>query len=916
MSPTNALTKSPCRVYIVPETHWDRAWYLPFEQFRRKLVQFFDRLVEELTRSEDFTCFVADGQTVMVEDYLQIRPEMRPTLEGLVKAGRLKIGPWYVLPDEFIVAGESLVRNLAQGRRLAASLGGVMNVGYVPDPFGHVAQLPQILRGFGIDNFLFSRGVLNELNEAEFTWQAPDGSSVLALLQRDFYCNASYLGFPHFWGASDRMSFSMKEALGQIEKAVNSLAAHSQTHAYLLNNGVDHSEYQPDLPRIVAQARQRWPKAEIRIAGFDDYVRAVKHDLKGKRLPVKDHELTYPFTCLLKGVYSARVYLKQANQRCETLLCHFAEPLEAIATLAKPKRMNERALMDYAWRELLKCHPHDDICGCSVDSVHRDMMNRFDRVEQIGWAVASEALRDVANVMDHTGQAGVPMVLFNSSARQRRGAQRVLFLFDPKEEDLKQGRFRLVDGTAHEVPFEFVGAREMNFMEIRKLFQMAVAEVLVDAGALPPCGFTTLYVQPLAMRAKPAVPKARVRTTKREIENEYLKVRVAPDGAYTLTDKAAGMIYKGLGLLEDVEDCGDEYNWSDLEETELHTSAGVEAEVEVAGRGPLGGTLRIKQQLQIPAALTEDRKARSPEKVELPIVTELTLRAGSRRLEIKTIVDNRAMDHRLRVLFPTPYLSDKVQAGGHFDTVERPVDPTCQPQYVPNYNWPLCSTEHFGGFVRLGDKKSGLALLAKGLCEYEALLGKTGHALALTLFRSVGYLSRGDFKRRPAHAGPGDLATPEAQMLGTHTFEYALYPHEGDWTKAELAQEAQEFSQPVMCDRGDRHNTLVIAGHEGRTRPIPREGTLPETFSLISVEPGNLVLTALKKADEGKEWIARFYNQTPKDVKGAIEFAFPAKGVWLADLAEKKQSAQPLGRGKRIELSVPGKKIITLAIRF
>jgi len=913
------LDTARCNVFIVPETHWDRAWYLPFEQYRRKLVQFLDRLLGTLERDPAFACFVADGQTVVIEDYLQVRPERRAALERRVKAGRLKIGPWCVLPDEFIVSGESLVRNLFHGMAQALALGGVMRVGYVPDPFGHVGQLPQILQGFGIDTFIFSRGVLAEQTDVEFLWQAPDGTQVLALHQRGFYNNAAFLGYPIGWGEPERMVFSMKDALTQIEQAVEALAGRTHTRAYLLNNGVDHSEHQPELPRIVERARRKWPRARIRIAGFDDYVAAARGELKGKPLAVKAHELTYPFSDLLRGVYSARVYLKQANQQCETLLGAYAEPLEALAERCKPGRHDERALLGYTWRELLKNHPHDDICGCSVDAVHRDMMNRFARVEQVGWAIAGEALRDIANAMDHTAQPGVPMVLYNPTAHAREGAQQAHLLFELNETAFKDGRFRLVDAAGRPVAFEWLGAREMNWMEMRKQFTMWVAEVALDAGALPPCGFKTLYVQPLAKGARPARPAARVRVTRSALENEFLKVRVTANGTYTLTDKATGAVYPGLGLFEDVEDCGDEYNWSDLEAgSQTLTTTDEKAVVEIAQRGPLLARLRLTHALKVPAALTHDRKARSARLVELTLVTELTLRAGARRLEVKTTVDNQAHDHRLRVLFPTPFSADMVQAGGHFDTVERPVDPTGAPQYLAEHQWPLYPTEHFAGFVRLGDKRRGLAVLAKGLCEYEAIEkhnGSPGHKLALTLLRAVGWLSRGDFHTRPFNAGP-QIAAPEAQMQGVHTFEYALYPHKGDWTKARLAQEAQELARPVLCERGDRHGTSIVPEQAERTQPIPREGTLPETFSLLALEPGELVLSALKRSETGKEWIVRLYNQSPRQVRGRLKLGFPARGVWRADLSEQKTDARPFARGREIELTVPGKKIVTLAVKF
>ena len=910
------IDQKPCRVFIVPETHWDRAWYLPFELFRRKLVELFDRLIAILERDPDFTCFVADGQTVVIEDYLQIRPERRATLEKLIQARRLRIGPWYVLPDEFIVGGESLVRNLAIGTRMAQDLGGAMSVGYVPDPFGHVGQLPQILRGFGIDNFIFSRGVIREKTDVEFNWKAPDGSTVLALFQRNFYINASFLGYPIHWGQIERMRLSVPDALAQIERTVEELAPVSRSNSFLLNNGVDHSQAQPELPRIVESARRRWPSADIRIAGFDDYVRAVQRDLRGRRLPVRSGELTYPHGDLLRGVYSARVYLKQANHLCETLLCHYAEPLDALAMRVDPRRTDEAALLDYAWRKLIKNHPHDDICGCSVDRVHRDMVNRFERVEEIARTIAADALRDAANQMDHTARQGIPMVLYNPTGRPRRGARDMRLLFERGETDYIAGRFRLVDARGRAAAFEIAGGGPLSWMEYAKRFDMHAVDIVVDPGDLPAMGFKTLYAEPLpAGRAiKPIQPK--VRAGARNIENEHLRVRVAANGTYRLTDKHTGRNFDGLGVFEDVEDCGDEYSWSDVEKTDVRTSKRSKADIKVVQHGPLHATLRIKLRLAVPASLRDDREARSKRTVTLPITTELTLRAGARRLDVRTTVDNRASDHRLRVLFPTGIDAETVQAGGHFDTVERLADLTRHPHYEPTPERLLYPTEHFAGFVRVGDRRAGLAVLAKGLCEYESIPAKKGVTLALTLFRSVGWLSPPkEFRRRRGGAGP-PIESPEAQMLGMHVFEYALYPHRGDWTQAGLTHEAQELAQPVLCERGDRHGTSIVEGHESRTRPIPREGVLPDTFSLATVKPAELVVTAIRRGARKGEWILRLHNPTPQAVRGAIEFPWPARSVRLCDLAERPLRGKPLGKGERVTLRVGAKKIVTLAVRF
>ncbi len=139
----------PTTVAIVPHTHWDREWYEPFQTFRMRLVQLLDDLLPMLDADPSYAHFLLDGQTVVIDDYLEIRPHAREVLARLAAAGRISVGPWMVLMDEFMVSGETMVRDLQYGLRRATELGGAMDIGYLPDMFGHVAQMPQLLRRAG-----------------------------------------------------------------------------------------------------------------------------------------------------------------------------------------------------------------------------------------------------------------------------------------------------------------------------------------------------------------------------------------------------------------------------------------------------------------------------------------------------------------------------------------------------------------------------------------------------------------------------------------------------------------------------------------------------------------------------------------------------------------------------------------------
>ncbi len=351
---------------VVSHTHWDREWYLPFQRFRMKLVEMVDTLLDILDTEPSYKYFTLDGQTVVLEDYLEIRPENRERLAKHIRNGRILIGPWYVLPDEFLVSGESLVRNLLLGHLVAKEYGGVMPVGYLPDTFGHPSQIPQIFQGFGLDNAVIYRGV--ETDSSEFLWESPDGTSVLAVFLPGGYCNAM------------SMTSAPQRFLEHVGELVDKIKAMATTDTILLMNGCDHLAPRRELEQIIIQANQRLDNGlklqQGTLPQYIERVKAANPDLKTLR-----GEFRRPRPGrVTPGVISSRMYLKLENFRSFTALEKYAEPIAALSWLLGESY--PRAFLWQAWKYLLQNHPHDSICGCSVDSVHRDMCRRLSLPEQ------------------------------------------------------------------------------------------------------------------------------------------------------------------------------------------------------------------------------------------------------------------------------------------------------------------------------------------------------------------------------------------------------------------------------------------------------------------------------------------------------------------------------------------------------
>ncbi len=906
--------KPPFTAVVISETHWDRAWYLPFQTFRIRLVRLIDRLWSLLEEKPDFRSFMLDGQMLPVEDYLEIRPDQRDTLKSFVESGRLYIGPWYALADEFMVSPEALVRNLSLGVRMAEELGGAARVGYVPDAFGHINQLPQILRGFAIHSAVFWRGMGDEAETLgdEFWWEAPDGSRVLTLHLRDGYHNAANLGYPMRWGDVSALEFNMDLALARLQAAVDFLKPYNKSGLLPLFNGIDHADVEPRLPEILAQANDQFSDVNFVHGNLPDLIEHV-HAAVGETLPSFQGEMNrsrYGFG--LQGVYSSRVYLQQANERAQSLLEIYAEPLSAWAWLQGQDY--PAAFLDLAWRTLIQNHPHDDICGCSVDEVHRENMVRFDHVHQIGHPLARDSFRFLMKHIDRGSQPGEPFVVYNPTAAKRTGTCILDLYFHP--DDPAGGDFHLVDSEGLVIPTQIISSKSVMKMEVGKNKPRRHVQIAAALDAIPSCGYQVLYV--LAGKPeRPSVLAEPVRVFMNGMENRDLQVTLQPDGTLRVLDKRTNRGFTDLLQFSDDEDSGDEYDYSPARNPDRISTWGRPAEVTLLESGPLQASYRITHELSLPEGLTPDRQRRSQEQVSCTITTTVTLRRDSDRVEVKTTFDNQARDHRLRVLFPTDLQTETAEADGHFDVVSRPIA-------VPegdHWDQPPVPTRHQRYFVDLSDGETGLAIYNRGLSEFEILKESGRNTIAVTLLRGVGFLSCGDLLTRPGgHAGPPNLATPDAQCLGTHTFHYAIVPHTGDWQT--IYPDAYNWRAPIMVRSGVEYEGFIPNAEdvqregEMQHKPVTHGGELPQKLSFLRLSPEILTLSAVKRAVTGDRLIMRFYNPSAEDLEATLQLHWPIQEAFETNLNEEVLSTLPVEDQHTVRLAVGGKTVKTIALKI
>ena len=605
---------APRVAFVVSHTHWDREWYQTYGEFRVDMDRVVRAVLADLEEGR-LDHFVLDGQAILLEDYLSARPEDRDRVRSLVAEGKLAIGPWYILPDEFLVSGEATVRNLLLGQGTAGQLGGVQKIGYMPDSFGHVAQVPQILRGAGIDSFIYTRGNGDEMDRLgwEFTWRAPDGSEVLAINQVRGYCNAGGLGLDEIWHAHTPREVNTLRAVAQVREIFEAHALRARSDVVLLSNGCDHFPPPRDLGRILEALRGAFPDTEFRCGGFGDCLQAIRDSapelasFEGELLGGRLHHI-------LSGVWSTRMYLKQANERAQVLLAEVVEPLAASSHFLHGAEY-PAGLIDECWRGLLQNHPHDSICGCSTDEVHREMETRFESVIRTGEQLVRRILKDLAPTFGARADEDRDTVICvaNPLPFPRTEVVRRLVVLQPPATDASG--LVLVDDDGRPVPsriervqrverfwgidyrVELYGERQAERFGVyedrfgarilRPESEKDTADTFLSIeflADLPALGHARFVLGRTADGPAAALPDP-VRTTANELDNGLCRVRLHPNGTFDLLDRATGREYRGLNALEDTEDVGDAYDFSRALASETVTSTGLAWRGHVRARG-------------------------------------------------------------------------------------------------------------------------------------------------------------------------------------------------------------------------------------------------------------------------------------------------------------------------------------------
>jgi alpha-mannosidase len=892
---------APWTLHLIPNTHWDREWYLSFERYRLRLVRLMDRLLDLLDRDPEFRSFTLDGQYIPVRDYLELRPEREADLARLARAGRLLLGPWFTQPLETLAGGEALIRNLMLGIRQSRRYGAPLMISYMIDEFGHVSQMPQILAGFGIGSAVAWRGVPPSAKSV-FRWQSPDGSAVLMFHSNGGYGEATALpeGMEDFTEVIDDTSFERQGLRNRIQGILNLRTPRATTRHLLALNGIDHSSVQENLTEIVRRIDAGCPDVRAVHSDLEAFTKAVRavHEQEGLGYQVFEGELYDDAEPVLEAIHSFRVEQKIANDRTESQLVRWAEPLSALAW-ALGGTYPGGALWQ-AWDLLLQNHTHDSVGCSSADSVYREVMMRYERAGDIAQELTGEGLQWLAGAV--------------AARPERQAADKTVLLFNPlswERAGAVTAEIDIPEAAGIDAPVFFRGATRLPAVIEERRSTVAIrfnpqrghstkvpirrCRVTLEPGVIPPLGYAAL-----SLRNGPPAPEAPgLAVGPAALENETLRLAAAGDGTLDLLHKPTGRRFEGLHVFEDNGENGSGYDHIPPRRDRLIRSDTFPAKVAVVLNTPLKAALRIETALRLPAALAAGRRARGAKRVPYPIVSTVTLTRGSPRVDIETRIDNRARDHRLRVLFPCGIAATHACAEQPFDVVARPI---AAPREPPRPGAPIVTTRPQQGFVDVSDGAAGLAIANEGLYEYE-VKDDAARTIAITLLRCTDRIDPGVF------AQAEDLAIPLGQSPGERVFRYSVIPHAGDWREA--CRPAWEFRVPARAVLRRAPEESVLPGYV----PPPVTGRLPAEHSFLRVEPDALVVTALKKHESRDTLVARLWNSADESRNGSARVAIPGRRVaaaWATDLNEERRESLAVASDGSVAVALRPRGLFTI----
>ena len=873
------------KIHVIPHSHWDREWYFTTSRSKVYLMKDLGDVLNTLENDPEFKYFMVDAQGSLLDDYIKWRPQDKERISKLVNDGRLVIGPWYTQTDQLVISGESIVRNMYYGMKRCESFGKYMNVGYVPDSFGQSGNMPQIYRQFGIEDTLFWRGVSDDMvKHTDYNWRGDDGSVVFTTqIPFGYYIGGNIPEEPE-----ENEEFWQKECL---EKA----GGRSATRHIYFPNGFDQAPVRTNLPQLVKERNEKDPENEYVISCIEDYIKDVKsenpelEEVQGELVIAKHMRIH-------KSIFSSRSDLKVMNTQIQNYVTNVMEPLLTISYNLGNEYPHEAVAE--IWKLLFENAAHDSIGSCISDTANEDVYVRYKQAKDIAVNLVELHSRLIATNVKN--DADMTFTAINTLPQKRKDTV-IVKTYVPG------GKFAIIDEKGNDVDYTIIKSRDLTDYVLsqtimldpsRKFYvpdQVLEVTMAIKANDVPALGYVQYSIDTQKDSHKETADK-------KVLENKYYTIEVEENGSLTIVDKANNVTYKNQGILVENGDDGDSFNYSPPRKDMEVFSNESKCTVKISG-SDIYDQAEIHFDMVVPADLDE----RAEGKVSVTMLVDMTvaLRKDSKVIDFNVKVDNKGLSHRLCVLFDSQIVSAFNYADQQFGLIKRPnyyekemklymesmnnkTEKKAGIQELANWandqsTWqePPISIEPTQSYVSLTDGKTGIAVIPQGVREYEVL---DDSKIRLTLFRTYGFMGKENLIYRPGRAsGERIIETPAAQLLKEMEFNFGFTSYAGDINDSDIDTLAKQYNTnlEVYTYAEFLNGRLIFSQRE-------IEGQNAKIHSLFETE-GNLVVSAVKKAEEDDGYIIRLYNgKDHKDLDDKIKFNFDIKEAYYTNLKEEK----------------------------
>ena len=873
------------KIHVIPHSHWDREWYFTTSRSKVYLMKDLGDVLNTLENDPEFKYFMVDAQGSLLDDYIKWRPQDKERISKLVNDGRLVIGPWYTQTDQLVISGESIVRNMYYGMKRCESFGKYMNVGYVPDSFGQSGNMPQIYRQFGIEDTLFWRGVSDDMvKHTDYNWRGDDGSVVFTTqIPFGYYIGGNIPEEPE-----ENEEFWQKECL---EKA----GGRSATRHIYFPNGFDQAPVRTNLPQLVKERNEKDPENEYVISCIEDYIKDVKsenpelEEVQGELVIAKHMRIH-------KSIFSSRSDLKVMNTQIQNYVTNVMEPLLTISYNLGNEYPHEAVAE--IWKLLFENAAHDSIGSCISDTANEDVYVRYKQARDIAVNLVELHSRLIATNVKN--DADMTFTAINTLPQKRKDTV-IVKTYVPG------GKFAIIDEKGNDVDYTIIKSRDLTEYVLsqtimldpsRKFYvpdQVLEVTMAIKANDVPALGYVQYSIDTQKDSHKETADK-------KVLENKYYTIEVEENGSLTIVDKANNVTYKNQGILVENGDDGDSFNYSPPRKDMEVFSNESKCTVKISG-SDIYDQAEIHFDMVVPADLDE----RAEGKVSVTMLVDMTvaLRKDSKVIDFNVKVDNKGLSHRLCVLFDSQIVSAFNYADQQFGLIKRPnyyekemklymesmnnkTEKKAGIQELANWandqsTWqePPISIEPTQSYVSLTDGKTGIAVIPQGVREYEVL---DDSKIRLTLFRTYGFMGKENLIYRPGRAsGERIIETPAAQLLKEMEFNFGFTSYAGDINDSDIDTLAKQYNTnlEVYTYAEFLNGRLIFSQRE-------IEGQNAKIHSLFETE-GNLVVSAVKKAEEDDGYIIRLYNgKDHKDLDDKIKFNFDIKEAYYTNLKEEK----------------------------